>query len=113
MDQQLGLFDEPSWMDGMTDNAKTLCAYLQGKGRVAGKRIQADLGWDEKTLRDVRAETGGAILSGPGSPGYTLILEATVEDFDRIIAARRGMLKSMDHDTTAMIRFFHSHRQAS
>jgi len=114
MKDQLDLqFTNPSWMDGLTENAQLLCTYLRGKGRVKGKQIQVALGWDEKFLRDVRSETKGAILSGPGFPGYCLMTESKVEDFDRVIATRRGMLKNMDADTTAMIRFYHSHRQAS
>lgn len=92
-------------------DAERLCHYLKGRGTVKGRQIQTDLGWDEKYLRDVRAATNGAILSGPGFPGYCLMTEARVQDYDRIIATRRSMLKQMDQETTAMVRYFHNHRR--
>lgn len=91
-------------------DAERLCNYLKGRGFVKGSAIQTDLGWDEKYLRDVRAAANGAIISGPGRPGYCLMLEVKIEHYDRIIAARRSQLKKMDQDTTAMIRYFHRHR---
>ena len=87
----------------LAHDAGRLCNYLKGQGFVKGTKIQHDLGWDEKYLRDVRAATNGAILSGPGRLGYCLMLEAKIEDYDRIIAARRSQLQKMDQDTTAMV----------
>ncbi len=102
-------FGEVSWTDGLSKDAKRLCFYLKGKGQVMGKHIQEDLGWCEKKLRDIRAQTNGAIVSGPGFPGYRLALEVKIKDFDRIIAARRSQCLKMDKDTTAQIRFYHRH----
>jgi hypothetical protein len=64
-----------------TDVGKLL-QFLAGNGWLAGRQIQAVLGWQERYLRGVANASRGRVLSYPGSPGYKLTKEATKEEVD-------------------------------
>ena len=75
----------------LADLRATLC----GRGWTTSRQL-AELGYNDRELRSlVEADTTGDILSFPGSPGYRLFAEATIEEIHRSQSLRsqgRAML---------------------
>jgi len=65
-----------------------LVNVLRGKGWQTRRQLEA-LGFDERELREiVEHDSTGEIFSYPGSPGYKLYDEVTMEEFDRCVALK-------------------------
>jgi hypothetical protein len=64
-----------------------LCDWLRGRGWVRAVAIEFFfLEWkspDHRYVRAIASQSGGRILSFPGSPGYRLAVEATIEELWR------------------------------
>ena len=73
----------------------TLRATLRGQGWLTARQL-ADLGYSDRELRQlVEHDATGDILSYPGSPGYKLFTDASVEEIARTQSLRsqgRAML---------------------
>ena len=73
-----------------------LVRALRGAGWQTAKQLR-ELGFSDRELRDlVEHDERGQILSFPGSPGYKLFDEATLEEIERSQALKsqaRGMLR--------------------
>jgi hypothetical protein len=87
MPEQLQLdLPEPGRKSVLADPAdiELLCAWIQGRGWVRAVAIEAHFPeWQSSDHRYVRAmasQSGCRILSFPGSPGYRLATEATIEE---------------------------------
>ena len=60
------------------------------------QEITAAIGLTDRQIRQLARDHRGSILSGPGSPGYKLIADATLEEInhtaDRLRSQAREML---------------------
>ena len=56
----------------------TLIAYLRGQGWRPAKQISDALGWDDRAVRELASESD-EVISYPGSPGYKLLEDCTVD----------------------------------
>jgi hypothetical protein len=77
--------------------AKTdLFEVLRGRGWMTAKQLK-ELGFNDRLLRQiVEADEDAVFLSYPGSPGYRLFAEATLEEIEHTEALRsqgRAMLR--------------------
>lgn len=65
-----------------------LVAALRGRGWLTRTQLE-QLGFDDRQLREiVEHDQAGEILSFPGSPGYRLFTEATLEEIARADALK-------------------------
>ena len=65
------------------DDVAALQQHLRGRGWLTSAELLADPGladWSERSLRAVASASNGRVLSYPGSPGYRLTKEATIEE---------------------------------
>jgi hypothetical protein len=74
-----------------------LLAFLAGRtGWTTAKEISAAIGLTDRQIRQLARDHRGSILSGPGSPGYKLIADATLDEInhtaDRLRSQAREML---------------------
>lgn len=73
-----------------------LISLLRGRGWMTRKRLEAE-GFRERELRNlVQHDAAGDVLSYPGSPGYKLFGEATMEEIEHAATLRsqaREMLR--------------------
>jgi hypothetical protein len=91
---QLALdFDRPEVLDA---RLAELIRALKGQGWVKAARLR-ELGFSDRELRLlVEHDEAGDVLSFPGSPGYKLYEEATIEEIGRCVALKnqsRGMMR--------------------
>ena len=91
---QLNLFAPPASPAGEID---CLLAFLAGRpGWTTARQITAAIGLSDRQIRQLARDHRGSILSGPGSPGYKLIADATLEEInhtaDRLRSQAREML---------------------
>jgi protein involved in temperature-dependent protein secretion len=111
---QMGLFeDRPLSSD--TD-LRAIVRVLTGRRWQTAAEVARLAGWErpdsESTRRRVRkalesAEAREQVVSGPGTPGYCLTSEITVEEFRRACAARVAQIKAEGKALTAMRRGYH------
>ncbi|MGA3169448.1 MAG: hypothetical protein ABSE62_00390 [Chthoniobacteraceae bacterium] len=86
MSDQLQLDIEPRKPAVHADPADIdlLCAWLTGRGWVRAAAIESHFPeWrsnDHRYVRAIASQCGGRILSFPGSPGYRLAVEATIDE---------------------------------
>lgn len=65
-----------------------LVNVLRGNGWKTSRQLEA-LGFEERELREIaQHDDKGEIFSYPGSPGYKLFDEVTMEEFDRCVALK-------------------------
>lgn len=65
-----------------------LMAALSGRGWMTARDLHA-VGFTDRELRDIAEhDKDGLIFSYPGSPGYKIFDEVTVEEFTRCIALK-------------------------
>ncbi len=78
------------------DEVEAVCAFLQGKGWMKAKVIEAEIGIDDRRVRVIAEKSGGRILSG--NDGYRFYDEATpLEEADqssgRLISQGKKMIR--------------------
>ena len=87
-----------------------LLVFLAGRAAwTTAKEITAALQLTDRQIRQLARDNRHLLLSGPGSPGYKLIADATLEEInhtaDRLRSQAREMLKRAEE--TRRI-FYHS-----
>jgi hypothetical protein len=74
------------------DSVEELCQLLRGRGWTAAREImRLRPEWNERFIRLLVRGAERRIMSYPGSPGYRLTAECTLEDIDEI--ARAGQVR--------------------
>jgi hypothetical protein len=78
-------------------NVEALAAVLTGKGWVDAAELARLLGdkWTDRKVRAVARASAPGIVSYPGSPGYKLWAECSVEEIDRAITAFESQAADM------------------
>jgi hypothetical protein len=72
----------------------TLIAYLRGQGWKTAKQTSEALGWDDRAVRALAAASD-EVISYPGSPGYKLLEDCSLEEYERYRLARRHQAREM------------------
>lgn len=80
--------------DRQDPDGATLIGYLRGQGWRTAKQISEALGWDDRAVRELAAASD-EIISYPGSPGYKLLEDCTVEEYEHYRLARRHQAREM------------------
>lgn len=102
-------FDRPAkTAPGVAD----LEAFLQGKGWQERAEISAATGWNERHIRKLAAASD-LVVSYPGSPGYKLLADCTVDEYDRYRLARRSQARDMIAKVIRTDRIFYRRPAAS
>jgi len=70
-------------------------------------QVRACLGWNDRHIRAAAEAADGAVLSGPGSPGYKLTANATPEDMG-VVATLESQAKRMLARAVAIRRMWHN-----
>ncbi len=94
-------------------DVQRLITILRGRGWCTAKQlvqIAAGMNLTERRLRQIAAASDAAIVSWPGSPGYTLFDETTEADIDHAIKAHGSQVEEMQTRLTAILRRHHSRR---
>lgn len=84
----------------------TLARALRGSGWLTAAELCAALVWSDRKLRAV-ANADAMFVSFPGSPGYKLLAECTVEEFARVEAATLSQIRKMTERLTRMRAAYH------
>ena len=77
------------------NDAATLAGFLAGRGWMSAEDLAGSLRWKARRVRAAAAASKGAILGGPGMPGYKITREATPDERDAAIAAFRSQARRM------------------
>lgn len=83
---------------------------LQGRGWMLAEEIAAKLGpgWNDRKVRAVCSAAVPGVLSYPGSKGYKLWAEATVEEIDHAINAIERQANEMTQRAFHYRRAYHA-----
>ena len=86
-----------------------LAAYLYSRGSewTTAKIIGEDLGIRERRVRELAAESGGLLVSGPGAPGYKHCRHCTPDEIREVTARLLGQAKLMAARASEIARQFH------
>jgi hypothetical protein len=104
MEAQLDLtFSKPAKDDPAVGE---LVEFLRGKGWMTAKAISTSLGWDDRVVRAL-ASASDEIISYPGSPGYKLLCEITLEEYNRYRDARKSQARDMIAKVVRTDRIFY------
>ena len=71
-----------------------LVSFLQGRVWMTAAQISAATGWTDRAVREV-ASGSDQVISYPGSPGYKLLQDCTVEEYHHYREARRAQAREM------------------
>jgi len=71
-----------------------LVSFLAGRGWMTAAQISAATKWSDRAVREV-ASHSDQVISYPGSPGYKLLVDCTVEEYHRYREARRAQAREM------------------
>lgn len=82
-------------------------SMLAGNGWLTAAELGALLAWTDRKVRAV-ANSDARFVSYPGSPGYKLLRECTVEEFARADAATASQVRHMTDRLARMRRAYHS-----
>ena len=93
-------------------DVETLARALTGSGWLSAEQLSRALGWSDRKVRAV-ANSDARFVSFPGSPGYKLLAECTVEEFDRAVAATRSQIRHMTDRVMRMEAQYHSRGRAA
>jgi hypothetical protein len=83
-----------------------LVEFLRGRGWMTAQQISTSTGWTDRHVRDL-ASTSDDIISYPGSPGYKLLKDCTLEEYDRYRLARRSQARDMIAKVVRTDRIFY------
>lgn len=84
----------------------TLEIVLGGSGWLTAAELGARLHWTDRKVRAV-ANSDARFVSFPGSPGYKLLRECTVEEFARAEAATASQVRHMTERLMRMRAAYH------
>jgi hypothetical protein len=98
--QQLDLFAPPA----QPGEVEQLCTYLYNRGPqwTTAKRIEADLGINDRKLRILKAASNRRIVSAPGSPGYRHLAHCTIDQINESAARLKSQIRHMTSDWIAL-----------
>ena len=85
---------------------------LRGKGWNKRRILRAQLGWDDRTMRAVKAASAGRIISTT-SGGYCLAAEADRNSFSTAISQARSRIKQEAITLRNMLVEFHKIERAA
>lgn len=86
-----------------------LLAFLAGRpGWTTAREITAAIGLTDRQIRQLARDHRGSILSGPGSPGYKLIADATLEEINHTADRLRSQAREMLAGSIRLRRVAHS-----
>jgi hypothetical protein len=113
MPGQLQITFPPVPQAGATVDPEPLVAFLTGRGWVRAAQIEEATGWPERDIRAMAEAADGQVVSGPGSPGYALWTEATIEQIVAVDAAMASQIKRMTARRVALHRRLQTRLNAS
>lgn len=82
-------------------------SVLDGSGWMTAAELSARLLWTDRKVRAV-ANADARFVSFPGSPGYKLLRECTVEEFARAESATASQVRHMTDRLVRMRNAYHS-----
>lgn len=82
-----------------------LVEFLRGKGWMTRRQISAATGWNERMVREL-ASQADAVISYPGSPGYRLLADCTVDEYHNYRNARLSQARDMARKVIRTDRIF-------
>lgn len=90
------------------EDVLSLCRHLLDRGWVPARVLCEELGIDDRRLRALAEHSDGAILSGPGCPGYKVFTSrAEIDDADRAASSLEGQARRMLARAAGIRRRFH------
>jgi hypothetical protein len=102
-------FDRPSAAPEVSEaQVAELIAYLTGRGWTYRREIEADTGWNERTVRALASAARPRVVSYPGSPGYKLWDYCTVEEHEKCMNAFRSVRDEAAESYLVYSRKFHA-----
>ena len=96
------------------EEIERVLAILAKSGKwMTALEIAQEHGLTYRKVRAIAAAAGDRILSFPGSPGYRLFRQATIEEVSRAIDATEHQAHEMMRRSIAWRRAYHSRRVAA
>lgn len=89
------------------DDAARLCAWLRGRGIVAGPVICHDLGWSQRRLKLAKQAASGLVTAAPGLRGYAHTWDTTPDRMQSIRRNYLSQISEMAATLRAMTRQYH------
>jgi hypothetical protein len=115
MIEQLELPERPRTAPHIAPDDKRidrLIESLRGRGWVVRAVLVAELGWPDRTLREIKSQSGGLIISS-SQLGYRLTMEATIPEIDHAINEARSRAKELTQYAIDIEKVFHSRGRAA
>jgi len=88
------------------DGVGALEEFLRGKGWMTARQIAEQKHWSDRLVREI-ASASNYVISYPGSPGYKLLMDCTLEEYERYRAARRSQARDMIAKVVRTDRIFY------
>ncbi len=93
--------------------AEWLVNYLRGRRWTIARQILAAMGMsstedNKRWLRLVRVAAAGRVMGGPGMPGYMLLAEMSVAEFEHWRHTMRSQAREMDLQVIAAEKRYHA-----
>jgi hypothetical protein len=100
----LDLFGRP---EASNSDAQNFIELLRGKGWVTAEQLGADTEAKKRRLRILKGLARGLIIGYPGSPGYKLLSECSLEELRHGDRAMRSQLRKMAAEWKPIWRRMH------
>ncbi len=92
MSEQIPLsFEKPKIVD---PKVADLVEFLRGKGWMTAAQIAAQTAWDDRRVLDLASQSD-SVISYPGSPGYKLLCDCWLSEYEHYRLARRHQAREM------------------
>ncbi len=100
-------FTRPAAEPSAADRVAELARALEGRDWVTAREL-GEMGFKERELRELAESDDGVLLfSHPGSRGYKLFREVTVEEFRHGIGALWSQIKLMTRRVLRYLKAWH------
>lgn len=86
---------------------------VYGKWLTAAEIADIEPTFNERRIRAIAQAAADRVLSFPGSPGYRLFRQATIEEISRAIEATEHQAHEMLKRSIALRRAYHSRKVAA